>query len=89
MKGSDFLTYRNLAKLKQRELAQKLGCTVATVSAWERGVASPGLRMRWQLHKHLGIPAEDLLRPDSDLPTATGAGPHTSRKVDTTGWHSS
>jgi transcriptional regulator with XRE-family HTH domain len=55
--------YRYDHRLTQTELARKLGCSVASISYWERGqrtMQEPSLRV---IVRKLGIPAHEL-RPD-------------------------
>ena len=52
--------YRLKAGLSQRDLAGQLGLRRNAVSAWERGISSPGLAHLLRLAKTLGTLAESL-----------------------------
>ena len=64
--GNDQLTFANLRKragLTQRQLADAMGVTVKSVSAWERGVVDPRLTFAetQQLMEILGCSFQDLV----------------------------
>ncbi len=47
--------YRDINGLYQRDLARKLGCSEAAVSAWEGG-REPQVSMRGKINRLLGLP---------------------------------
>lgn len=47
---------RDARGYSQRELAERVGCTRASVSAWERGIAAPYLETRRVIARALGTP---------------------------------
>jgi transcriptional regulator with XRE-family HTH domain len=64
--GNDQLTFADLRKragLTQRQLADAMGVTVKSVSAWERGVVEPRLTFSeiQQLTEILGCSFQDLV----------------------------
>ena len=64
--GNDQLTFADLRKragLTQRQLADAMGVTVKSVSAWERGVVEPRLTFAetQQLTEILGCSFQDLV----------------------------
>lgn len=55
---------RESAKLSQKELAQQIGITSATISAYENGVKNPSLEIALGLAKALNISVDDLCGTD-------------------------
>ena len=73
--GNDQLTLANLRKragLTQRQIAEAMGVTIKSVSAWERGVVEPRLTFAetQKLMELLGCSFQDLVaataKPDTD-----------------------
>lgn len=56
--------------LKQREVADRLGVNLATVSAWETGIGDPGIYMLRTLAKLYDVSADAILWEDSLTPEA-------------------
>lgn len=56
--------------LKQREVADRFGVTLATVSAWETGIGDPGVYMLRELAKLYEVSADAILWEDSLTPEA-------------------
>ena len=68
--GNDQLTFADLRKragLTQRQLAEAMGVTVKSVSAWERGVVDPRLTFgeTQKLTEILGCSFQDLVAATS------------------------
>ena len=52
---------RESEKLKQSELAQKLGVTQRKVSYWETGKIEPNLEDLWKLADLFGVSVDELI----------------------------
>lgn len=52
---------RKIAKLSQKELAEKIGVTHAAISYWENGVNIPNVKDCWKLADVLGISIDELV----------------------------
>ena len=52
---------RESDKLKQSELAQKLGVTQRKVSYWETGKVEPNLEDLWKIADLFGISVDELI----------------------------
>ena len=81
--GTNIKTLRREKRMSQEQLAQALHVTRQTVSAWERGVALPGLDTLKEIALALEVEPERLLyggrgerkvryRPVSDWPVVLG-----------------
>ena len=56
--------------LKQREVADRFGVNLATVSAWETGIGDPGVYMLRDLAKLYDVSADAILWENSLTPDA-------------------
>jgi len=52
---------RTLNKMKQSELAEKLGVNQRTISAWEKGICEPDLKALLKLKEIFKESVDDLL----------------------------
>lgn len=59
-------SYRKVAGLTQRVLAERVGCDQSAISRLERGERSPTLAMLRALSGALGVPPERLIQGDDD-----------------------
>jgi len=57
-----FRTRRDQLGLTQRQIALELGCTVASVSNWERGEALPRLGQAPNLARVYQVSIDDIIR---------------------------
>lgn len=61
--GRKIKEYRNKSKITQEELGVKLGVKHNTVSAYERGAASPDSDTLFRISSILGVNVDDLFPP--------------------------
>jgi transcriptional regulator with XRE-family HTH domain len=66
--GENLRTYRKDASLLQRDLAEQMNVSDATISNWERGQASPGLEQLKHLCNVLNCTSDELLGVKSGEP---------------------
>ena len=59
--STNLRTLREAEKLKQSELAQKLGVTQRKVSYWETGKVEPSLEDLWKLADFFGLSVDELI----------------------------
>lgn len=59
--AANITQWREVAKLSQRELAKRAGCSESSLSRWEAGKAEPNLRWLRRLAKECGVSAHVLL----------------------------
>lgn len=62
---------RRLAKLSQRELAEKIGSSSTSVANWEQGIYDPSARQLLKLAAVFGVDPREIVLPkegtDGDL----------------------
>lgn len=56
---------RKMKKLTQKDIADKLGLSVQSISKWENGVATPTIENCYELSQILDLPLEILLEGDN------------------------
>lgn len=56
----NIIFYRKMRKLTQKELAEKVGTGVTTVSGWERGAYSPDIDTLFLICNALGVSLNDI-----------------------------
>ena len=56
----NIIFYRKMRKLTQKELAEKVGTGVTTVSGWERGAYSPDIDTLYLICNALGVSLNDI-----------------------------
>jgi len=61
MFSENLKTLRKLNKMKQSELAEKLGVNQRTISAWEKGICEPDLKTLLKLKEIFKESVDDLL----------------------------
>lgn len=91
--GNRIKTYRKKRHLKQKELAEILGCAEMTVSQWERGLYAPKADMRVKIANALNVGYPDLFM---DMTPESFSGPEeflkarygTSEEKDGISWSS-
>ncbi len=58
---------RHRARLRQQDLADRMGIHQSGISGWERGICMPHDRSVWRLAEALRIEPSDLLRGTEEL----------------------
>jgi transcriptional regulator with XRE-family HTH domain len=58
---------RHRARLRQQDLADRMGISQPGISTWERGLCMPKERSVWRLAEALGVDLDDLLRGTEGL----------------------
>lgn len=67
----NIIFYRKMCKLTQKELAEKVGIGVTTVSGWERGAYSPDIDTLFLICNVLGVSLNDICGVTDDGVTMT------------------
>lgn len=62
--GTRIARARKNAMLTQKELGEKLGCESITISRWERGVTTPGLRTLERISVVTKVPITEFVAKD-------------------------
>lgn len=59
--------FRKRAGLTQKNLADKLGCTLSTISKYEQGQREPDFEVLEQISEVLGVSLSDLVRSQEEV----------------------
>lgn len=72
----NIILYRKRNNLTQKELAEKLGVGITSVSSWERGANAPDIELLFKLCELFGITVSEMYGLSSDLESSENAKKH-------------
>lgn len=67
MIGKNIQFYRELRKLKVKDLAVKVGCSLGALSHMEKGTRQPSIDMLYKLADALGVSVINLVMDEKEL----------------------
>jgi len=73
---------RERCGMTQKDLAAMVGVSRKTISAYERGRATPSLRVALRLAQVLGVGLEELLKEGDNERTSVGEHSHRNGEVE-------